>query len=200
MGHAAAFSFYPGKNLGACGEAGAIVTNDDDVARTCRMLRDHGQSAKYFHDIEGYNGRLDAIQAAILRVKLRHLPEWTEQRRSRARSYDELLGCDNRIERPYVPDWSRPVHHLYVVRVPDRARVIQQLAAAGIGTGIHYPVPIHLSGAYQSLGFAAGAFPIAERVSAEILSLPMFPGLTIDDQRRVVEALFESLGHEARCA
>lgn len=197
MSHAAAFSFYPGKNLGACGEAGAIVTNDDMVARKCRMLRDHGQSSKYFHDIEGYNGRLDAIQAGILSVKLRRLAEWNEQRRACARSYDELLGGDERVLCPFVPDWSRPVHHLYVVRVPDRGRVINQLAAAGIGTGIHYPIPVHLSGAYKSLGLGAGAFPIAERVSAEIVSLPMFPGLTIDDQRRVAGALFESLGHQA---
>ena len=197
MGNAAAFSFYPGKNLGACGEAGAIVTNDDKVARTCRMLRDHGQSSKYFHDIEGYNGRLDAIQAGMLSVKLRHLPQWNEQRRARARSYDRLLGGDGRVSCPHVPEWSRPVHHLYVVRVPDRAGVINELTAAGIGTGIHYPVPVHLAGACKHLGFAAGAFPIAERLSSEILSLPMFPGLTIDDQRRVAGALFASLGDRA---
>jgi dTDP-4-amino-4,6-dideoxygalactose transaminase len=197
MGDAAAFSFYPGKNLGACGEAGAIVTNDDMVARKCRMLRDHGQSSKYFHDIEGYNGRLDAIQAGILSAKLRHLPQWNDQRRAHAQTYDELLSGDDRVICPHVPEWSRPVHHLYVVRVPDRTRVIAQLAAAGIGTGIHYPIPIHLSGAYSGLGFSAGAFPIVERVSLEILSLPMFPGLTMDDQRRVAGALFESLGDRA---
>lgn len=161
------------------------------------MLRDHGQSSKYFHDIEGYNGRLDAIQAGILSVKLRHLPHWNEQRRTHARTYDEILSTDHRVMCPYVPEWSRPVHHLYVVRVPDRARVINQLTAAGIGTGIHYPIPIHLSGAYRHLGFAAGAFPIAERASAEILSLPMFPGLTIDDQLRVAGALFDSFGDRA---
>jgi dTDP-4-amino-4,6-dideoxygalactose transaminase len=197
MGDVAAFSFYPGKNLGACGEAGAIVTNDDKMASTCRMLRDHGQSSKYFHDIEGYNGRLDAIQAGILSVKLRHLAQWNEQRRTHARSYDQLLGGDDRVICPHVPEWSRPVHHLYVVRVPDRAGIMNRLAAAGIGTGIHYPIPIHLSGAYRNLGFTAGAFPIAERVSSEILSLPMFPGLTTDDQRRVAGALFESLGDQA---
>ena len=197
MGHAAAFSFYPGKNLGACGEAGAIVTNDDMVARRCGMLRDHGQSSKYFHDIEGYNGRLDAIQAGILSIKLRHLPAANEKRRAHARVYDELLQDEDRICCPCVPEWSRPVHHLYVVRVPDRARLMNQLTAAGIGTGIHYPIPIHLSRAYKHLGFTAGAFPIAERVSSEILSLPMFPELTIDDQRRVTAALFESLGNRA---
>src|SRR5438034_7448885 len=146
MGHAAAFSFYPGKNLGACGEAGAITTGDERVARRCQMLRDHGQSKKYFHDISGYNGRLDAIQAGFLRVKLRHLTTWNEQRRAHADAYHDLFaGNDGSVVLPHVPRWSRPVYHLYVVRLGDRERVQQQLTAAGIGTGIHYPIPLHLS-------------------------------------------------------
>ncbi len=142
-GRAGAFSFYPGKNLGACGEGGAVTTDDDQVARTCRMLRDHGQSAKYFHDIEGYNGRLDAIQAGVLRVKLGYLASRNEQRRACARRYRELLlGVD--VGLPVVPRGSRPVYHLFVVRVANRDDVQSGLAAAGIGTGVHYPVPLHL--------------------------------------------------------
>jgi dTDP-4-amino-4,6-dideoxygalactose transaminase len=192
MGRAAAFSFYPGKNLGACGEAGAVTTDDEEVARRCRMLRDHGQSAKYFHDIEGYNGRLDAIQAGILRAKLRHLAEWNERRRARARRYRILLsGADLVV--PYVPRWSRPVFHLYVVRVANRSHVQAQLTAAGIGTGIHYPVPLHLCKAYGGLLFRKGDFPVAECLASEILSLPMFPELASESQQRVVDALVESL-------
>ena len=190
MGKAAAFSFYPGKNLGACGEAGAVTTDDPDLAQKIRMLRDHGQVRKYFHQVEGYNGRLDAIQAGILRVKLRRLAEWNEQRRERARVYDELLGADRVIVAPYVPDWARPVYHLYVVGVAEREQLQKDLAASGIGTGIHYPIPLHLLEAYQGLGFHRGDFPVAEWASEEILSLPMFPNLEFESQRRVVaEAL-----------
>src|SRR3989442_6487279 len=136
MGHAAAFSFYPGKNLGACGEAGAITTSSEQRARRCRMLRDHGQSRKYCHDTEGYNGRLDAIQAGILRAKLRHLPKWNDQRRENARRYDELFAAaDGALTLPYVPAWSRPVPHLYVVGVADRDCLQADLTRAGIGTG-----------------------------------------------------------------
>src|SRR2546427_12471623 len=154
MGRAAAFSFYPGKNLGACGEAGAVTTDDQQLARACSMLRDHGQSKKYIHDIEGYNGRLDALQAGLLRVKLRHLAKWNEQRRELARAYDELFAqaAETGVA-PHVPAWSRPGYHLYVVRVADRERLQQDLAAAGIGTGIHYPIPLHLVKAYEALGF-----------------------------------------------
>jgi dTDP-4-amino-4,6-dideoxygalactose transaminase len=193
IGCAAAFSFYPGKNLGACGEAGAVTTNDEHLARTCRLLREHGQSAKYCHDIEGYNGRLDAIQAGLLRVKLRHLPEWNEQRRARARTYDRLLGCAESVALPVVPRWSRPVYHLYVVRVAERARVQQELAAAGIGTGIHYPTPLHLTRAYEWLQFRSGDFPVAERLASQILSLPMYPELAEDSQRRVAETLLNAV-------
>ena len=187
MGRAAAFSFYPGKNLGACGEAGAVTTDDQQLARACSMLRDHGQSKKYIHDIEGYNGRLDAIQAGLLRVKLRHLAKWNEQRRESARSYDELFGeTHGKVVLPHVPSWSRPVFHLYVVRVADRERIQKDLTAAGIGTGIHYPIPLHLVKAYEAEGFRPGDFPVSERAASEVLSLPMFPGLAPEQQQRVV--------------
>lgn len=194
MGHAAAFSFYPGKNLGACGEAGAVTTNDDEIAQTCRLLRDHGQSKKYFHDIEGYNGRLDAIQAGFLRVKLHHLSKWNEQRRQVAERYDKLFaGAEGIVTLPHQPSWARSVYHLYVVQVEDRARLQQQLSDVGVGTGIHYPVALHLAKAYEGLGFQLGGFPIAEKSAAHILSLPMFPELTLDQQERVVKEVLKSL-------
>jgi dTDP-4-amino-4,6-dideoxygalactose transaminase len=194
MGRVAAFSFYPGKNLGACGEAGAITTDDPHIAQRCRMLREHGQSKKYHHDIEGYNGRLDAIQAGFLRVKLRHLETWNEQRRECARTFDRLFAdVDSAVVTPHVPAWSKPVYHLYVVRVEDREALQQSLAAVGIGTGIHYPVPLHLSPAYASLGFRAGDFPVAESAARDILSLPIFPGLSSESQRRVVAEVHRSV-------
>ena len=187
MGHAAVFSFYPGKNLGACGEAGAITTHDEHIAEHCRKLRDHGQVKKYFHDMEGYNGRLDAIQAGMLTVKLRYLAKWNEQRRERALVYDELFAnADATVTVPHVPAWSRPVYHLYVVRVAERDRLQAELGAAGIGTGIHYPGPLHLTKPYAGLGFRPGDFPVAEQAAAQVLSLPMFPELTGEQQRRVV--------------
>jgi dTDP-4-amino-4,6-dideoxygalactose transaminase len=189
MGRAAAFSFYPGKNLGACGEGGAVTTNDAGLAQTVRMLRDHGQAQKYYHDIEGYNGRLDALQAGILHVKLRHLTVWNEQRRGAARRYRELLGATEGVILPAEPEWSRAVYHLYVIRVEERAGLQQHLAAANIGTGIHYPVPLHLQKAYARLGYRAGDFPIAERCAAEIVSLPMFPGLDAEEQSRIAESV-----------
>jgi len=193
MGRAAAFSFYPGKNLGACGEAGAVTTDDEAVARCCSMLRDHGQSQKYMHDIEGYNGRLDAIQAGLLRVKLRHLAKWNDQRRELARGYDELLSeAGETIVLPHVPSWSRPIFHLYVVRVADRDRLQKDLGAAGIGTGIHYPIPLHLVKAYAGEGFRAGDFPLSEQAANQVLSLPMFPGLSPEQQQRVVACILES--------
>jgi len=194
MGQAAAFSFYPGKNLGACGEAGAVTTDDERIAQRCRILRDHGQSKKYFHDIEGYNGRLDALQAGVLNVKLPRLATWNEQRRACAERYRELLTDVAATILPHVPRWSRPVHHLYVVRVADRDRVQAHLSAAGIGTGIHYPVPLHLCEAYKDLSFRAGDFPVAEQAASEVLSLPMFPGLSLDSQRRVAAELLAARG------
>jgi dTDP-4-amino-4,6-dideoxygalactose transaminase len=195
MGLAGAFSFYPGKNLGACGEAGAITTNDGDLAKKVRVLRDHGQAQKYFHDVEGYNGRLDAIQAGILQVKLRHLADWNEKRRQSAVRYRELLSSvEPAIRLPHEPSWAKPVYHLYVIRVEDRQGLQKHLAEANIGTGIHYPIPLHLQKAYASLGYKQGDFPVSERVASEIVSLPMFPGLGSDEQNRVAQEIlaFES--------
>jgi dTDP-4-amino-4,6-dideoxygalactose transaminase len=190
IGKASAFSFYPGKNLGACGEAGAATTNDAAVATKIKMLRDHGQAKKYYHDVEGYNGRLDAIQAGILHAKLAHLAKWNFQRRDHAAKYEELFqGADCGVNPPYEPSWSKAVYHLYVVRVENREELMEQLKKAGIGTAIHYPIPLHLQKAYASLNYREGDFPVAERVSAEILSLPMFPQLTVEQQVRVVEEI-----------
>src|SRR5437773_191082 len=190
LGRAATFSFYPGKNLGACGEAGAVTTNDEALARQVRMLRDHGQSKKYYHDVEGYNGRLDAIQAGILRVKLQHLRRWNEERRQNAERYNELLApMAGGVATPYQPSWSKPVHHLYVIRTSYRDELQRHLTAAGIGTGIHYPIPIHLQAAYTALGWTRGDFPVSEDAADQILSLPMFAGLRSRDQHRVVEAV-----------
>ncbi|MGA2673278.1 MAG: DegT/DnrJ/EryC1/StrS family aminotransferase [Terracidiphilus sp.] len=186
MGRAAAFSFYPGKNLGACGEGGAVTTNDAALARTARMLRDHGQVKKYYHDMEGYNGRMDAIQAGFLHAKLPHLEAWNALRRARAEEYDRLLPQDGTVGLPYEPSWSRAVYHLFVIRTADREGLMEHLKKAGIGTGIHYPIPLHLQKAYASLNYLPGEFPVAERVAAEIVSLPMFPQLTERQQARVV--------------
>jgi dTDP-4-amino-4,6-dideoxygalactose transaminase len=188
MGVAAAFSFYPGKNLGACGEAGAVTTNDAELARKIRMLRDHGQNRKYYHEAEGYNGRLDAIQAGFLTAKLRRLPEWTARRRDAAARYRRLFAEAGAGElAPFEPKWAKAVHHLYVVRVQDREGLMRRMAEAGIGTGIHYPVPLHLQKAYEWLGYQAGDFPITESAAPEIVSLPMFPQLTGEQQTRVVD-------------
>lgn len=189
MGRAAAFSFYPGKNLGACGEGGAVTTNDAGVAERVRMLRDHGQVKKYFHDLEGYNGRLDAIQAGILHAKLPHLEEWNRQRRDRAAEYNRLLSEDRTLSVPYEPRWSRAVYHLYVIRTCYREGLMNHLKQAGIGTGIHYPIPLHLQKAYVSLNYGVGDFPVAERVAREIVSLPMFPHLSDSQQAQVVGEL-----------
>ncbi len=194
IGHAAAFSFYPGKNLGACGEAGAVTTNDERLAKGVRVLRDHGQLKKYYHEVEGYNGRLDAIQAGILRTKLPHLGEWNEKRRTNASRYRDLLATQvDGMVMPYEPPCTRPVYHLFVIRTRDREELKNNLANAGIGTGIHYPIPLHLQNAYRALGFKKGDFPVTERVAAEILSLPMFPELTLDQQIRVVEKIAENM-------
>jgi dTDP-4-amino-4,6-dideoxygalactose transaminase len=196
MGSAAAFSFYPGKNLGACGEAGAVTTNDAELAKKIRMLRDHGQTTKYYHDIEGYNGRLDAIQAGFLRVKLGYLAEWNERRRKCAEQYRELLDSTEGVGLPVEPAWSKAVYHLFVIRVEDRAQLQQHLAEADIGTAVHYPVPLHLQKAYARLNYQAGDFPVAERCATEIVSLPMFPGLQRKEQRRVAEGVKSFVGRE----
>ncbi len=200
MGAAAAFSFYPGKNLGACGEAGAVTTNDAEIAKKVRMLRDHGQSQKYYHEVEGYNGRLDAIQAGFLKIKLKHLPEWTEKRRAAAARYQEMFeDGDESVKLPFEPAWSKAVYHLFVVRVSNREELMKHMAAEQIGTGIHYPIPLHLQNAYKFLGHKRGDFPIAERVSAEILSLPMFPQLEAEQQKRVVREVMNFVTAEKVC-
>jgi dTDP-4-amino-4,6-dideoxygalactose transaminase len=192
MGRAAAFSFYPGKNLGACGEGGAVTTHDDGIARKVRMLRDHGQAQKYYHDLEGYNGRLDSVQAGILQIKLRHLAAWNEKRRECARRYRELLGsADRELRLPYEPSWAKAIYHLYVVRVQNRDALQEHLAEAGIGTGIHYPIPLHLQKAYAYLGYSRGDFPVCEGAAAEILSLPMYPGLSDEQQDRIAQNVLD---------
>jgi dTDP-4-amino-4,6-dideoxygalactose transaminase len=189
MGHAAAFSFYPGKNLGACGEAGAVTTNDVHVSRQIKVLRDHGQVQKYYHDVEGYNGRLDAMQAGFLHVKLAHLAKWNTQRRERAAEYNRLLASSDGLILPFEPSWSRAVYHLFVIRTDHRERMMNYLKEAGIGTGIHYPIPLHLQKAYRSLNYSLGDFPAAERASSEIVSLPMFPQLAPEQQAAVAEEI-----------
>ncbi len=197
MGIAAGFSFYPGKNLGACGEAGAVTTNDDNVAKKIRMLRDHGQVRKYYHDIEGYNGRLDTLQAGILHLKLKHLEGWNEKRRSLAKEYSRLLEGTEGVILPHEPSWSKAVYHLYVVRVAEREKLQAELAGSGIGTAIHYPIPLHQQKAYQRLGYRTGDFPVAERVALEIVSLPMFPQLTLSQQAHVVDEVRRLVTEEA---
>jgi dTDP-4-amino-4,6-dideoxygalactose transaminase len=198
MGKAAAFSFYPGKNLGACGEAGAVTTNDRELANKIRMLRDHGQSRKYFHDAEGYNGRIDAIQAGILKAKLQHLPEWNAMRRDNAVRYRDLLRPhQGAMKLPNEPYWSKAVYHLYVIQVAGRDELQNHLTAAGIGTGIHYPIPLHLQKAYRHLGYNPGDFPVAEAAATKILSLPMYPTLGLEQQRRVVGQLVSALAQNS---
>jgi dTDP-4-amino-4,6-dideoxygalactose transaminase len=178
IGHAGCFSFYPGKNLGAWGEAGAVVTNDRALAEKIRILRDHGQETKYHHSCIGWNARMDGIQAAVLRVKLKGLDRGNAARRAHARRYEELLAGLDDLTLPLAAEYGVPIYHLYVVRVPERDRILQALAGRGIACGIHYPTPVHRQDAYRSLGLGPGSFPIAERCAGEILSLPMFPELT----------------------
>jgi dTDP-4-amino-4,6-dideoxygalactose transaminase len=187
MGLAAAFSFYPGKNLGAFGEAGAVTTNDEGIAGTVRMLRDHGQIKKYYHDVEGYNGRLDAIQAGILRIKLRRLASWNGERRRIAQRYNELLAAVDKVVVPYEPDTSRAVYHLYVIRTQNRDALQSFLSQRNIATGLHYPVPLHQQKAYAAVKCHNGSLAVSEAAAKEILSLPMYPGLTENLQIQVVE-------------
>jgi len=198
MGNAAAFSFYPGKNLGACGEAGIVTTNDDEMASRIRMIRDHGQAQKYHHDIEGYNGRLDSLQAGILSVKLKYLPGWNQSRRERARKYNDLFaGIDTKITTPFEPSWSKAVYHLYVVQVDNREELQAALTEQGIGTGIHYPIPLHLQKAYTHLGYRVGDFPVCEKAAHRILSLPMFPAVSASDQTIVAHAVARNMQRAA---
>ena len=165
------------------------------------MLRDHGQAQKYFHDMEGYNGRLDAIQAGILRIKLRHLPDWNTSRCEAAGNYNKLFQpMADWITTPYEPSWSRAVHHLYVIRTQDRDALQQYLTEEHIGTGIHYPIPLHLQKAYNSLGYRRGDFPVSERISSEILSLPMYPQLRLDQQQLVVNKVMSCVSAKVSLA
>lgn len=191
LGRAGCFSFYPGKNLGAYGEGGAVVTNDAEVARQVRLLRDHGSGRKYHHDIIGYNFRLEGIQGAILNVKLRHLERWNQLRHEHAARYGELLqGCD--LNLPCEMPYARHVYHLYVVQSDTRDALQQTLSESGVQTGIHYPIPIHLQPAYASLNYQRGDFPEAEHQSQRVLSLPMFPELTEEQIMRVGETIRKS--------
>jgi dTDP-4-amino-4,6-dideoxygalactose transaminase len=197
IGKAAAFSFYPGKNLGACGEAGAVTTNDETLAQRVRMLRDHGQSKRYHHLLEGYNGRLDALQAALLRVKLPFLDEWNARRRAAADTYNRLLARVQSVRTPYEPDWSRATFHLYVICAEERDGLQKHLEEENIGTGLHYPIPVHLQKGYTQLGYRAGDFPVAERLAGQVLSLPMYPQIRSEQQEHVVEAFLEFYGIRA---
>jgi dTDP-4-amino-4,6-dideoxygalactose transaminase len=198
LADAACFSFYPGKNLGAFGEAGAIVTCNDELQKKIRILRDHGQIRKYHHTMVGWNCRMDGIQAAVLRIKLRHLETSNELRRSHAAHYDEGFNSFDGVVTPVHAAHVRHVYHLYAIRVKNRDEVIRLLAEQGIGSGVHYPVPIHLQEAYLGLGYQQGAFPITERCAAEFMSLPMFPELDPQQLDMVVasvrEAVAEGLG------
>jgi dTDP-4-amino-4,6-dideoxygalactose transaminase len=191
MGIAGAFSFYPGKNLGACGEGGAVTTNDTRIADRVRMLRDHGQAKKYHHEVEGYNGRLDALQSSVLRVKLRYLPQWNESRRKNAQTYMKLLRNINSITLPTVDPNCLSVFHLFVVQVENRDMVQEALSKKGISTGLHYPIPIHLQKAYAHMGLNSGSFPITESCAERLLSLPMFPELTEEQIAFVSDGLRE---------
>jgi dTDP-4-amino-4,6-dideoxygalactose transaminase len=193
LGHAAATSFYPGKNLGAYGDAGAVLTGSDDLAARIRIIRDHGSPRKYEHEVVGVNSRLDTLQAVVLSAKLRRLAGWNAARRAAAEQYDILLSGLDDVVLPRTLDGNEHVWHLYVVRVPDRDRVLKELQAAGIGAGIHYPVPIHLTEAFAGLGNAEGTFPVAEQASRELLSLPLFAEITAGQQDRVADALKSAL-------
>ena len=196
MGSIGCFSFYPAKNLGAFGDGGAIVTDREDVVSQVRMLRDHGSPSKYEHDVVGYNSRLDTIQAAVLNAKLGRLDEWNKMRQRNAQIYDDMLAEVPGVVTPKVPQGTSHVFHLYVIRLlsEDRERVRQRLQERGVQTGIHYPMPVHLTKAFRHLGYREGSFPVAEEVSQQILSLPMYPELQPDQIYYVVQQLKECLG------
>jgi dTDP-4-amino-4,6-dideoxygalactose transaminase len=185
IGLAGCFSFYPGKNLGALGEAGAVTTNDGAVATRIRSLRDHGQRQKYHHDMVGWNGRMDGLQGAALTVKLAYLDSWNALRRTTARDYTKLLGGDRCITVPYCREQDHHVYHLYVIRTGARDEIASNLSGQGISTGIHYPTPVHRTQAYAHLNLSDGSFPVTEKACGEVLSLPMYPGLTEQQCERV---------------
>jgi dTDP-4-amino-4,6-dideoxygalactose transaminase len=188
IGDLGCFSFYPGKNLGAYGEGGIVVTNHEDHARTIRMLRDWGQQRKYHHVRKGYNYRMEGIQGAVLRVKMRHLETWTEARRRHAAHYDQLLA-NSPVRPPHIMAYARSVYHIYAVRSREREALQTSLEIQGIQTGIHYPIPVHLQKAYADLGYRRGDFPHSERAAAEVLSLPMYPELPPEAVEQVVEGI-----------
>ncbi len=188
LGHAAGFSFYPGKNLGAYGDGGMVVTDDAEIAEKVRLLRNIGQRVKYYHEVKGFNHRLDTIQAAVLKVKLPHLDGWNAERRRAAASYAEMLA-DLPLITPHTADYAEHIFHLYVVRVHNREPLMEYLKEKGIATGLHYPIPIHLQPAYSELGYKAGDFPITEAYAETILSLPIFPELTDEKVAYVVDAI-----------
>ncbi len=188
LGHAAAFSFYPGKNLGAYGEGGMVVSSSESFAREVRMLRDWGAEKKYHHVLKGFNYRMEGLQGAMLRVKLRHLERWTEARRAHARDYAQLL-VDAGVGIPVEADYARHVFHVYAVRTADRQSLQRTLQANGVATGIHYPIPVHLQPAYSDLGYKAGQFPESERAANEVLSLPMYPELSRTKLEMVAAAI-----------
>jgi len=197
IGDLACFSFYPGKNLGAYGEAGAVTTSNAEFATTVRMLRNWGQDYKYHHVLRGFNYRMESFQAAILRVKLRHLEQWTETRRALAAKYNDLMA-DSGIERPREMSWARHVYHVYTLRCRDRDGLQAALQAEGIHTGIHYPLPVHLQPAYADLGYGLGAFPQAEAAADEVLSLPLYPELSPEDVAEVAAAVKKATLHKVR--
>ena len=195
MGAVGCFSFYPGKNLGAFGEGGAIVTQDETVAQKIRMIRDHGQHKKYFHDLEGFNGRLDAIQAGVLRIKLKRLGQWNKLRRQNAAYYHDLLSEIPSVTLLTEAEFAESVYHLYVILVDDRDGLQKFLDSKGIATGLHYPLPLHLQKAYSDLGYNKGDFPITENIAGRLLSLPMFPELTRNQIRYVCDMIKEYIHH-----
>jgi dTDP-4-amino-4,6-dideoxygalactose transaminase len=192
FGRATGFSFYPGKNLGACGEGGAVVTDDDAMAARMRALRDHAQTQRYHHAEVGFNYRMDAMQGAVLGIKMKHIARWTARRRELAERYLMLLR-DLPIDLPCVRADCEPVWHLFVVLHPERDRIRAELEARGIQTGLHYPIPVHLQPAYRSLGYEPGDFPVSERVGRECFTLPLFPEMTEQQQDAVAEALADVL-------
>jgi dTDP-4-amino-4,6-dideoxygalactose transaminase len=193
IGDAGCFSFYPGKNLGAYGEAGAVVTNNAELAKKVSMLRDHGQSRKYFHGIIGWNGRMDGIQGAVLSVKLKYLARWNDARRKNAELYNDLLGDLDDIILPRQMSYARHVYHIYAVRVKNRDALVGRLAEKGISCLIHYPLPVHLQDAYRHLGMVKGSFPVSEKCAEEFLSLPMYPELTREQIDYVANALGDNI-------
>jgi len=186
IGHAGCFSFYPGKNLGAYGEAGAVVTDNAELAEKIKRFRDHGQAKKYFHSMIGWNARMDGFQGAVLSVKLKHLPAWNEARRKNAKLYNEILADVDKVQTPIEADYAKHVYHIYAIRTKKRDALMSALAEKNISCGIHYPISLHLQDAYRSLGYTQGSFPIAEKCATEFLSLPMFPELTENQIMMVV--------------